>query len=65
MQNVSNIQIIGDPFHIELYNLLEKLNNSIGEKLNEYHWREFCGIQKEMEDRGLIKIKFNVKDVDE
>ena len=26
----------------------ENLNNNIGEQLNEYHWREFCGIIEQM-----------------
>lgn len=48
--------INGNYINTEIYKCLEKLSNSVGETITEYHWREFCGLMKMMEDEKLITI---------
>lgn len=48
--------VSGSDIHKEIYKCLEELSNNIGTTLNEYHWREICGLMKSMEDEELIKI---------
>lgn len=48
--------IKGIPIAIEIYKCLERLSNNIGETTTEYHWREFCGLMKTMEDEKMIEV---------
>lgn len=34
----------------DIINCFENLNDNIGEIITEYHWREFCGIIKQIEE---------------
>ncbi len=38
----------------EIYKCLNTLSNSVGTVITEYHWREFCGLMKNMEDERMI-----------
>ena len=40
-----------------IYKVLSLMSNKVGEKITEYHWREFCGLMKIMEDEKMIKQK--------
>ena len=48
--------VSGSYINTEIYNCLNKLSNSIGETITEYHWREFCGLMKMMEDAKMVEI---------
>ena len=50
--------VSGSYINTEIYNCLNKLSNSVGETITEYHWREFCGLMKMMEDEKMIEIKW-------
>ncbi len=48
--------VSGSYINTEIYNCLNKLSNSVGETITEYHWREFCGLMKMMEDEKMVEI---------
>jgi hypothetical protein len=48
--------VSGSYINTEIYNCLDKLSNSVGETITEYHWREFCGLMKMMEDEKMVEI---------
>jgi hypothetical protein len=48
--------VSGSYINTEIYNCLNKLSNSVGEVITEYHWREFCGLMKMMEDDRMVEI---------
>ena len=48
--------IKGTPIGIQIYKCLEYLSHNIGETTTEYHWREFCGLMKTMEDEKMIEV---------
>jgi hypothetical protein len=48
--------VSGSYINTEIYNCLNKLSNSVGETITEYHWREFCGLMKMMEDEKMVVI---------
>jgi hypothetical protein len=48
--------VSGSYINTEIYNCLNKLSNSVGEVITEYHWREFCGLMKMMEDEKMVEI---------
>lgn len=48
--------VSGSYINTEIYNTLNKLSNSVGETITEYHWREFCGLMKMMEDEKMVEI---------
>jgi len=48
--------VSGSYINTEIYTCLNKLSNSIGETITEYHWREFCGLMKMMEDEKMVEI---------
>ncbi len=50
--------VSGSYINTEIYNCLNKLSNSVGETITEYHWREFCGLMKMMEDEKMVEIKW-------
>ena len=50
--------VSGSYINTEIYKCLNKLSNSVGETITEYHWREFCGLMKMMEDEKMIAIKW-------
>ena len=46
-QQALNIPVVsGSYINTEIYNCLNKLSNSVGETITEYHWREFCELMK-------------------
>ena len=52
-----NIPVVsGSYINTEIYNCLNKISNSVGETITEYHWREFCGLMKMMEDEKMVEI---------
>lgn len=54
-----NIPVIsGNYVNVFIYNCLDKLSNSVGETITEYHWREFCDLMKMMEDEKMVEIKY-------
>ena len=59
LENVNIPVVIGSHINTEIYNCLNKLSNSVGEKITEYHWREFCDLMKMMEDEKMVEIKWN------
>lgn len=50
--------VSGSYINTEIYNTLNKLSNSVGETITEYHWRDFCELMKMMEDQKMIKISY-------
>jgi hypothetical protein len=50
--------VSGSCINTEIYNCLNKLSNSVGETITEYHWREFCGLMKMMEDEKMVEINW-------
>lgn len=50
--------IKGNDINTEIYNTLNKLSNSVGQTITEYHWREFCELMKMMEDEKMVEIVF-------
>ena len=56
-QEQLNMPVVsGSYINVEIYNCLNKLSVSVGEIITEYHWREFCGLMKMMEDEKLVEI---------
>lgn len=51
--------IVGNTTNVEIYKCLDLLSNSVGEVITEYHWREFCGLMKMMEDEKMVEIKWS------
>lgn len=47
----------GNRINVEIYKCLDRLSNSVGQTINEYHWRELCGLMKKMEDEKFIIIR--------
>lgn len=43
----------------EIYDFLNNISNSVGQTINEYHWREVCNLMKIMEDEKLVEIEFS------
>jgi len=41
----------------EIYKFLDKISNTVGETITEYHWREVCDLMKAMEDNKIVSIK--------
>lgn len=50
--------VSGSYINTEIYRCLNKLSNSVGETITEYHWREFCGLMKMMEDEKMVEIEW-------
>ncbi len=47
----------GNRINVEIYKCLDRLSNSVGQTINEYDWRELCGLMKKMEDEKIIIIR--------
>lgn len=50
-------RICGNQINVEIYKCLDRLSNSVGQTINEYHWRELCGLMERMEDEKIIIIR--------
>lgn len=50
-------RICGNQINVEIYKCLDQLSNSVGHTINEYDWRELCGLMKKMEDEKIIIIR--------
>ena len=50
--------VSGSYINTEIYKCFELLSNSVGETITEYHWREFCGLMKMMEDEKMVNIEW-------
>lgn len=57
-ENLNTPVIDGDYINKEIYNFLNKISNSVGDTITEYHWREVCGLMKMMEDEKMVEIKW-------
>lgn len=38
----------------DIYKFLNNISINVGDKINEYHWRECCGLMKQMKENKLI-----------
>lgn len=50
-------RICGNQINVEIYKCLDRLSNSVGQTITEYHWRELCGLMKKMEVEKIIIIR--------
>jgi len=41
----------------DIYEFLNRMSNSVGMVVNEYHWREVCGLMKRMENEDMVMVK--------
>ena len=38
-----------------IYRFLDRIANTVGNTITEYHWREACELMKLIEDEGLVE----------
>lgn len=57
-ENLNRPVVSGNYINTEIYRCLDKLSNSVGETITEYHWREFCELMKMMVDEKMIEINW-------
>lgn len=41
---------INKSLYDDIHKFLDKISNSVGETITEYHWREACGLIKELDE---------------